>query len=433
MQDYDEKNEIKFKTPKSDDTANFKEFYNLSGYYLKLSHIKDELDIIIYDIEKLDGVKYELKIQLNDIYQLDKIFRSYSNIKEVYEMMIKLINGNNYSFKKEKKELIFLLKIKDIFNNVKEIHFITFESNDEVNIHNNEYINILINEIKQMRNNNKLIDELKEENKYIKDEINKLKKKLNIKDIKNIKEFIPLEEFNRKFNLKINNNNITELELCDKNYNNEIVEYIGKLDLKNLKKLFLSGNDISSLNGLIDANFEDLEELSFNINIISDITALEKVNFKKLKELWLYNNIISDITPLGKANFENLEILSMHTNYITDISILEEVNFISLKTLNLHTNNISNINPLKNCKFKELENLSIHTNKISDITPIQKANFKCLKVLYLNKNEITDISILNDKMFDNLEKLTLNNNKIDKNKYEQIINKLKSNVKIFEI
>ena len=275
--------------------------------------------------------------------------------------MIKLISGNNYSFKKEKNELIFLLKIKDILNNEKEIHFILSESNDKVKIHNNEYINILINEIKQMRNNNKLIDELKEENKYIKDEINKLKKKLNIEYIK---EFIPLEEFNRKFNLKINNNNITELELCDKNYNNEIVEYIGKLDLRNLKKLFLSGNDISSINGLIDANFEDLEELSFNVNIISDITALEKVNFKKLKELWLYNNMINDITPLGKANFENLEILSMHTNNITDISILEKVNFISLKTLNLHTNNISNINPLKNCKFKELENLSLHTNKI---------------------------------------------------------------------
>ena len=444
MDEYEEKDEIIFETPKDDDTPNFKEFYNLSGFYLKLSHMQDELVIIIYDIEKLDGVKYELKIKLNDIYQLSSLFKGYSNIEEIYKLIIKLIDENNYSLKKEKNEVIFILKMKDILNNLKEIQFIAAESNDKVNINNNEYINVLINEIKQMRSNNKLIEELKEENKYIKNEINKLKSKLNINDIialedsnkkneLNINDFISLEDFNKKFNLNIKNNNITELELCDKDYNNEIVEYVGKLDLKGLKKLFLSGNNISNIDGLIGANFEELEELSFNINIISDISPLEKVNFKNLKELWLYNNIINDITPLGKVNFEKLEILSMHTNNITDISISEKANLISLKTLNLHTNNISNITPLKNCKFKELENLSLHTNKISDITPIQMANFQCLKVLYLNKNKITDISILNDNMFENLEKLSLSNNNIDKNKYKEIINKLKSNIKIFDI
>jgi len=168
MEDYDEKNEIEFLTPEYNDSMKFKEFYNLSGYYMKLSHIKDELGIIIYDIEKLDGVKYELKIKINDLYQLSSSFRAYSNIKEIYELMINLINGNNYSLKKDKNELIFILKIKDNFNNIKEIQFIVGENNDKANIINNEYIKVLINEIKLLRNNNKLIDELKEENKYIK-------------------------------------------------------------------------------------------------------------------------------------------------------------------------------------------------------------------------------------------------------------------------
>jgi len=427
MEDNEEKNKIKrFSTPKNDDTQNFKEFYNLYGYYLKLSHIKEELDIIIYDIEKLDGIRYELKIKLDEIYQLNEIFKAYSNIKEIYELMINLINGNNYSLKKDKNELTFSLKIKDILNNIKEIQFTIGEKKDKDNIINNEYINVLINEIKLLRNNNKLIAELKEENKYIKNEINKLKSKLNIKD------FLPLEDFNKKFNLEIKDNHITELKLCNKNYNDEIVEYIGKLDLKKLKMLSLSENDITSMDGLIDANFEDLEVLSLEINLISDISALEKVNFKNLKDLWLYNNNIKDITPLGKANFEKLKTLSLHNNGLTDISILEKVNFISLTILNLNTNNISDITPLKNCKFKDLQVLSLHTNKISDITPIQMANFKCLKVLCLSNNEITDISILDDKMFGNLEKLTLSNNNFDKKIYEEIINKLKL-IKIFEI
>ena len=426
MKEFEEKEEA-IEASKNDDNSNFKEFYNLSGFYLKLSHIQDELDIIIYDIEELDGVKYELKINLNEIYHLGHIFKGYSTIQEIYKLIIKLINENNYSLKKlekEKNKMIFLLKMKDILNNIKEIQFVMAERKDIVNINNNEYINILINEIKQMRKNNKLIDELKEENKYIKNELNKLKKRMNIKD------FISLEDFKT---LIINNNNIIELELCDKNYNNETVEYIGKLDLKKLKKLSFAGNDISDLNGLINANFEELEDFTFNTNIISDISVLGKLNFKNLKQLWLYNNIISDITPLGKANFEKLEVLSMHTNNITDISILEKANLISLTTLNLDTNNISDITPLKNCKFKKLKILSLYSNKISDITPIQMANFKCLKVLDLNHNEITDISILNDKMFENLEKLNLSNNNIDEKKYEQIINKLKSDIKIFDI
>ena len=210
MKENEEKEET-IETSKNDDNSNFKEFYNLSGFYLKLSHIQDELDIIIYDIEELDGVKYELKINLNEIYHLDNIFKGYSTIQEIYKLIIKLINENNYSLKKlekEKNKMIFLLKMKDILNNIKEIQFVMAERKDIVNINNNEYINILINEIKQMRKNNKLMDELKEENKYIKNELNKLKKRMNIKD------FISLEDFKT---LIINNNNIIELELYNKN------------------------------------------------------------------------------------------------------------------------------------------------------------------------------------------------------------------------
>ena len=52
MEDIDDKNEIQFLTPEDNDTADFKEFYNLSGYYLKLSHIKEELDITFYPFFK---------------------------------------------------------------------------------------------------------------------------------------------------------------------------------------------------------------------------------------------------------------------------------------------------------------------------------------------------------------------------------------------
>ena len=41
---------------------NFHEFYNFGEYYLKLSHNdKEELVIICYNIDKLDGIRYETK------------------------------------------------------------------------------------------------------------------------------------------------------------------------------------------------------------------------------------------------------------------------------------------------------------------------------------------------------------------------------------
>ena len=108
---------------------------------MKLSHIQDELEIIIYDIEELDGVRYELKINLNEIYHLSSIFKGYSTIQEIYKLIIKLINENNYSLKKlekEKNKMIFLLKMKDILNNIKEIQFVMEERKYIDNINNNE-------------------------------------------------------------------------------------------------------------------------------------------------------------------------------------------------------------------------------------------------------------------------------------------------------
>ena len=78
----DEEKEEAIEASKNDDNSNFKEFYNLSGFYLKLSHIQNELEIIIYDIEELDGVRYELKINLNEIYHLSSIFKGYSTNKK---------------------------------------------------------------------------------------------------------------------------------------------------------------------------------------------------------------------------------------------------------------------------------------------------------------------------------------------------------------
>ena len=222
-------------TPEEEeDKLNYKEFF-LEEYYLKIGYFNEKIFIIVYNIEKLDGIRYEINIKLENIYKLNDIFKSFNNIEEMYIGFLKLINENKYMIKMDENNIIFSFILTDILNNKKEINF-TLKNNK---IENNEYINILSNEIKKLRNNNKILNELKEENKQIKNEIIKLKNLINKKE-KNIS----IDIFNKKFKLNIKDNNIENLNLNNNNYNNEIIEYLSKLELKQLKKLDLSNNNI---------------------------------------------------------------------------------------------------------------------------------------------------------------------------------------------
>ena len=182
------------------------EYYNLGKYYLKLFYTDgNQLNIICYNMEILDGIKYELKINLEQIYEISNIFRQYINMSDLYELVIDLIKENKYEIKKgDNNNLNFNLIISDIKRNN---HLIKLVLVSEKNNNTQEYINILSNEIRNMRminkNNIQEIKELKEENKEIKKEIN---------DIRNI-----LYEFQKNNNNNNDNNNTNDIKLKAKN------------------------------------------------------------------------------------------------------------------------------------------------------------------------------------------------------------------------
>ena len=231
---------------------------------------------------------------------------------------------------------------------------------------------------------------------------------------------ILLKEFNKKYNLNINNTKIKKLDLSFYNLGNEVLKDLCKIEFKELKELCLFRNKISDIKVLENAKFEKLEILNLGSNEISDINILEKVNFKELKELDLCDNKISDIKVLENVKFEKLEKLSLGGEII-DIDILEKVNFKELKELFLYGNKISDIKVLENVKFEKLEILNLSYNKISDINIFEKVNFKELKGLYLFGNNITDIKVLEKVTFLKLKILQLDSNKIsDINTLEKV-------------
>ena len=268
-------------------------------------------------------------MNLNEMYSLNSLFKSFNKIEEIYDKVItQLIKSNKLEINKNENEMVLSFTISNILNEKKNIIIKPGKSIKD----NNEYINILINEIKNLRHNT-IINELKEENKLIINEIKKLKQMVND---------ILIDQFNTKFNLSINNYT-TQLFLNDQKLDNKIFDYLNKINIKDLKELHLNNNLIDDIRLLKNINYEKLEKLNLRGNKITNIIVLENVIFINLQYLHLGNNDITDITPLTKANFEKLEILNLGRNKISDISALEMVNFKELKELHLFKNDISNI------------------------------------------------------------------------------------------
>ena len=76
-------------TPETGDTpepldTNYKEYENLNGYYIKIIYINKEFSIIAYNIDSLDGIRYEIKMKLKDLYKLSNIFKELRTIEEIY-------------------------------------------------------------------------------------------------------------------------------------------------------------------------------------------------------------------------------------------------------------------------------------------------------------------------------------------------------------
>ena len=398
------------------------DYYDLNSYYLKITIFKQKLLIVIYNIDLLDGVRYILQMDVNDFHLLNKTFQAFNSIEKIYEKVIKkLINANKIQINNNDHKFFLSFIIYDI---TKEPQNIVLEFKEGIR-DNNEYITILTNEIKKLRNNNMIINDLKKVNKLIINDIKILKQKLNK---------ISIDQFNKKYNLPIKEKEeITKLYLNNKQLDNEILESLTKINLKELKELYLDNNNINDIKSLEKINCGKLEKLNLRGNKISNISALEKVKFINLKYLHLGNNGIRDIIPLNKVVFEKLEILNLGGNKISDISALEMVNFKELKELYLLKNDISDIKSLGKANFEKLEVLNLNSNQITDINVLKDVKFKSLKKLYLSYNNINDIQPLENGNLEKLELLYLYNNNIENAKFSLIIDKFKTKIIDFQI
>lgn len=257
---------------------------------------------------------------------------------------------------------------------------------------------------------------------------------------------------------EISRDNNEIIEIKDKIFEQEVRKLIDKKygditygDIKNLKKLDLSGKDIKDFTGL--ENFVGLEVLKVwavpefaNNNNIEKIKTMKKLQyidlgsiglksissdtFKDLAELLeiaIDNNLMYEIpynafetninlkylhingTGINNLNclknLNNLECLYADENIINDIEGLKFTP--NLTTLNLAYNKIKKTDPISN--LANLETLYLEHNNISDISSFDKLTK--IKSIRLNNNQVNNIDSLVNMM--GLESLYLDNNEVE--------------------
>ena len=74
---------------------NFTEFSYLSGYNLRIS-CQNNIAITAYNLETLDGERYEIQMNQLFLFKLSEKFKKLNAINNIYSYIVKLIKENNF-------------------------------------------------------------------------------------------------------------------------------------------------------------------------------------------------------------------------------------------------------------------------------------------------------------------------------------------------
>ena len=193
------------------------------------------------------------KIKIGD-FGISKINIDYAKTKigKTQYLAPEIILGNKYNNKIDIYTLGCIIYELLTLNN----YYIDTKINNkngkiDTNIYNPKWQNLLDLLLNKEYKNRPNIDEVY---KYIKDEIIINNNSINNIQLNNNK----LEEFNKKYNLNIQQNTI-KIDLSDKKIGNEGLKDLCQIEFKELKELDLAYNNISDIKVLENVKFEKLE------------------------------------------------------------------------------------------------------------------------------------------------------------------------------
>ena len=132
-----------------------KEFPDLDGHYLKITLFNGDIHIVSYNMNLLNGIKYETQITQKEMLQKSQS-QAFSTLN-LYELIIKKIGDKKFNIKSDSSNVIlFLLETSTILNNNKDINIIIPKNNNhritELEVILSKEVLKLRNEINELNN-----------------------------------------------------------------------------------------------------------------------------------------------------------------------------------------------------------------------------------------------------------------------------------------
>ena len=220
--------------------------------------------------------------------------------------------------------------------------------------------------------------------------------------------------------LDLSENNITQIDFSGTTFQNSPL-------LQTLQRLVLRFNQISEIRGL--DQLKNLEVLYLSQN---QLTTMEESGVRDLKKLYVLdlseNNFdsvrgiagIENLTQLdlsynqiqswnGIEQLISLTTLNLAHNRFLDFEGLEESHLINLKSLDLTHNQIDSLEGLE--YLRELDQLVLAENKLQETHASMGTKFTTIKWLDLSKNQLIDV--LGLEIFPAVEDLNAADNHIE--------------------
>ncbi len=190
-------------------------------------------------------------------------------------------------------------------------------------------------------------------------------------------------------------------ETADVSYSGQVTSLADLLEMQNLTEIRLDNEPaIADYTPLIQLKL--LKNLSLSGNNIDDSMAKPIFSVQWLSTLDLSNNLISDITPVKGLTL--LRQLNLAGNAVKDDVIHSLGGLTSLKTLDLSRNLISDISPLSSLTL--LTSLNLSSNIITDISPL--AGMSMLTELDISYNGILQLDAIS--RLTNIQTLNISDN-----------------------
>ena len=128
-----------------------KEYYDLNGYYLKVTFFNGDIYFVSYNSNLLNGIKYETKITSAEI--MNKVQNKNFSSFNLYELILKKIEERKYIINSDQSYVsILILETSSIFNQINDLK-IVIPKNSKLIV--TEYEKVLSREIINLREENK--------------------------------------------------------------------------------------------------------------------------------------------------------------------------------------------------------------------------------------------------------------------------------------